>query len=131
MAQEFDSPEKLEEKVVLLCQLLSSAQHVVVHTGAGVSTSAGLCTVRYCLPRLIYMVLHTCAGIPDFRGPRGVWTLEKRGRRVETNVTFEDAQPTLTHQALVGLVEAGIVKYVVSQNVDGLHLKSGIPRYSL
>ena len=43
-------------------------------------------------------------------------------------MTFEDARPTLAHMALVGLVQAGVVKYVVSQNVDGLHLKSGLPR---
>ena len=57
-----------------------------------------------------------------------MWTLEKQGRKVETDVTFEDAGPTLAHMALVGLVQAGVVKYVVSQNVDGLHLKSGLPR---
>ena len=33
--------------------------------------------------------------------------------------------------ALVGLVRAGVVKYVISQNVDGLHLKSGLPRENL
>ena len=67
-------------------------------------------------------------GIPDFRGPKGVWTLEKQGRKVETDVTFEDARPTLAHMALVGLVRAGVIKYVISQNVDGLHLKSKLPR---
>ena len=54
--------------------------------------------------------------------------MEKQGRKVETDVTFEDARPTLAHMALVGLVRAGVVKYVISQNVDGLHLKSGLPR---
>ena len=39
--QEFDPPDKLTEKVCSLVQLLSSAQHTVVHTGAGVSTAAG------------------------------------------------------------------------------------------
>lgn len=70
-------------------------------------------------------------GIPDFRGPKGVWTLEQQGKKVETEVTFEDAKPTLTHMALLALVEAGKVKHIISQNVDGLHLKSGLPRDKL
>ena len=70
-------------------------------------------------------------GIPDFRGPKGVWTLEQQGKKVETQVTFEDTQPTLTHMALLALVEAGMVKHIISQNVDGLHLKSGLPREKL
>lgn len=57
-----------------------------------------------------------------------MWTLEKQGKEVESDMKFEDARPTLTHMALVGLVEAGLVKHVVSQNVDGLHLKSGLSR---
>ncbi len=67
-------------------------------------------------------------GIPDFRGPNGVWTLEKKGKEVKTELKFEDAKPTITHTALVTMVEKDIVKYIVSQNVDGLHLKSGLPR---
>ena len=39
--QEFDSADKLEEKVALLSEMISAAQHMVVHTGAGISTSAG------------------------------------------------------------------------------------------
>ncbi|CAI8042501.1 NAD-dependent protein deacetylase Sirt6 [Geodia barretti] len=107
LPEEFDSPDKLTEKVRVLAELLSTAKHVVVHTGAGISTAAG---------------------IPDFRGPRGVWTLEKQGKKVEATTRFEDATPTLTHKALVRLVERGVVKCIVSQNVDGLHLKSGLPR---
>ena len=59
-----------------------------------------------------------------------MWTLEKQGKKVEANTRFEDATPTLTHKALVRLVERGVVKCIVSQNVDGLHLKSGLPRYT-
>lgn len=77
------------------------------------------------------LMLCARAGISDFRGPRGVWTLEKQGKKVETNTRFEDATPTLTHRALVSLVERGVVKCVVSQNIDGLHLKSGLPRSTL
>jgi len=80
----------------------------VFHTGAGVSTSAG---------------------IPDFRGPKGVWTLEEKGITPQMETTFDDARPSLTHMALVKLVEENVVQHVVSQNVDGLHIKSGITRY--
>ena len=47
---------------------------------------------------------------------------------METEVTFDQAEPTVTHTALAGLVKVGVVKYIVSQNVDGLYLKSGLPR---
>ena len=89
--------------------MIREAKCIVVHTGAGISTSAG---------------------IPDFRGPKGVWTLEKRGKKSETNMTFELAQPTITHMALVAMVKAKIVQLIISQNVDGLHVKSGLPRYA-
>ena len=39
--QEFDSLEKLKEKVDILCEMLSACKHAVVHTGAGISTAAG------------------------------------------------------------------------------------------
>ena len=126
--QEIDPPDKLEEKISLLCEMLTSLQHVVVHTGAGISTAAGAIKWSGNESSCKWYKLFVSVGIPDFRGPKGVWTLEKQGRKVETDVTFEDAKPTLAHMALVGLVRAGVVKYVISQNVDGLHLKSGLPR---
>ncbi|XP_065912938.1 NAD-dependent protein deacylase sirtuin-6-like isoform X2 [Dysidea avara] len=107
VAEQFDTLDKVHEKLDVLCSMIREAKHIVVHTGAGISTSAG---------------------IPDFRGPNGVWTLEKQGRKRETNVTFESAQPSITHMALVAMVRAKLVHLIVSQNVDGLHLKSGLPR---
>lgn len=62
------------------------------------------------------------------RGPNGVWTMEERGEAPHFNTTFEDARPSLTHMALLQLQRTGHLKYLISQNVDGLHLRSGFPR---
>jgi NAD-dependent SIR2 family protein deacetylase len=94
--------------VFYLQPCLIAAPRSVVHTGAGISTAAG---------------------IPDFRGPKGVWTLEKRNLKPDMNVSWDDARPTRTHMALARLVEVGRVQMVITQNIDGLHLRSGIPRY--
>ena len=75
-------------QVATLTEWVRNARHIVVHTGAGISTSAG---------------------IPDFRGPKGVWTLEKKGKKPDMNVSWDDARPTKTHMALAKLVEVGKV----------------------
>lgn len=62
------------------------------------------------------------------RGPKGVWTLESKGEKPQINISFEDAIPSKTHMALKALIDSGHVKYIVSQNIDGLHLKSGLQR---
>jgi len=107
IAEKFDSPSEIEEKASLLAAWIRNAQHIVVHTGAGISTSAG---------------------IPDFRGPKGVWTLEKKGLKPDINISWDDAKPTFTHMAIARLVEEDKVKFVITQNIDGLHLRSGVPR---
>mmetsp|Transcript_37356 Transcript_37356/g.105395 ORF Transcript_37356/g.105395 Transcript_37356/m.105395 type:complete len:475 (-) Transcript_37356:369-1793(-) len=111
-AQEFfDSPEELSRKTDELARLIKEAKKVVVFTGAGISTSCG---------------------IPDFRGPNGIWTLQRAKKplpKLKTSFTF--AKPSLTHMALVALHRAGKLSYICSQNVDSLHVRSGIPRECL
>jgi len=103
----YDSPEELDEKIKILAQYVRDSNHFVTYTGAGISTSAG---------------------IPDFRGPQGVWTLKAKGEeRTIPTVDRHKALPTFTHMALVSLMKNDLLKFLVSQNCDGLHLKSGIP----
>jgi NAD-dependent SIR2 family protein deacetylase len=102
----FDEPEVLAQKVRQLADWIRTSNYTVVYTGAGVSTSAKL---------------------PDYRGPQGVWTLREKGLVPKMDVSIDQALPTPTHMSLVQLEKEGIVKFVVSTNVDGLHRRSGLP----
>jgi NAD-dependent deacetylase len=101
------------------------APRLAVLTGAGISTGAG---------------------IPDFRGPEGEWTLRPdRARLLDIDAFLADASvrvegwrewrnsparsatPTAAHLALAELVEAGVVEEVLTQNFDGLHQAAGTP----
>lgn len=96
--------EELNQKVKTLADYIRHAKHFVVYTGAGISTSAG---------------------INDFRGPNGVWTARARGVS-PARTSVRNPVPTLTHMAYVELMRTNYLKFLVSQNCDGLHLKSGI-----
>jgi len=155
--------------------------------------------VKECRGRIVALTgagISTSAGIPDFRGPRGIWTLERREERrkgkkrrreeprllpvVQNNgnsndsnkkakrggddnygirdpdsvasapsktesavgcananaskggdnnaMDFAGAEPTYTHRAVARLVREGVFRFVVTQNVDGLHRRSGLSR---
>ena len=122
MPENKDTKRTLAVKLKKLVELVKESKHTVVLTGAGISTSAG---------------------IPDFRGPHGIWTAEeesaqsfsfpqkKRKRSKAPPIVLNDfsqAQPTLTHRAIVKLVKLGQVRYCITQNVDGLHRRSGLTR---
>lgn len=88
--------------------------------------------------------ISTAAGIPDFRGPEGVWTKNPGAERLSTLEAYLgdasvrraawrrrlgspvfDARPTAGHEALVALEGVGLLAAVVTQNTDGLHSKAG------
>lgn len=107
-----DTDDELREKIACLTEWWREAKHVVVYTGAGVSTAAGL---------------------PDYRGPEGVWTRKVRGEAIE-NFDCDELSvftPTRSHVALARLQQAGFLAHVVTTNVDGLHSKAGLPSEAL
>jgi NAD-dependent deacetylase len=101
------------------------ARAVAVLTGAGISTDSG---------------------IPDFRGPQGLWTRNPGAEKMSTYQAYVSdpavrrrswqarrahpawrAQPNRAHTALAGLARSGLVTSVITQNIDGLHQKAGTP----
>jgi len=95
----------LDERIRTLVQLMAQAKYLVVFTGAGISTESGL---------------------PDFRGPDGLWTRKEKGLPPPTNVDWTQVQPNKAHQAIAELQKMGVLKFLITQNVDNLHLRSGI-----
>lgn len=96
----------IERKIQTLSQWLYESQYLVVFTGAGISTESGL---------------------PDFRGSNGVWTRRDRGLKpVTPAVSWDAVEPNIGHDSIVELQRLGKLKFLISQNVDNLHLKSGI-----
>ena len=100
-----DSSSTVLEHVAVLVNMLKERKSFVLHTGAGFSTAAN---------------------IPDFRGRNGVWTMQAKGKAVPMP-RFENTVPTRAHMAAVALYRAGYLKHVITQNVDGLHQRAGLP----
>lgn len=112
----FDSAAELERKTDKLAQLVTESRHIIAFTGAGISTSCGIPDYR--------SALDTCLDV----GP-GTWSLAaaKQKRAKEFTPPLK-AIPSSTHMALVQLQRVGKLAQVVSQNTDGLHRRSGLPR---
>ncbi len=95
----------LNERIDTLARWMAQAKHLVVFTGAGISTESGL---------------------PDFRGPNGLWTRQAKGLPPPPRIDWARVQPNQAHLAIVELQNIGILKFLITQNVDNLHLKAGI-----
>jgi len=97
----------LNERIEIFANLLYKSLYLVVFTGAGISTESGL---------------------PDFRGPDGMWTRQERGLTPKpVSKPWDSFEPNSGHLAIFELQKIGKLKFLISQNVDNLHLKSGIP----
>ncbi len=94
----------LAKRIETLAQWMFEARHLVVFTGAGISTESGL---------------------PDFRGPDGIWTRQAKGLPPKAR-PFGSVEPNTGHMAIVELQKRGKLSFLISQNVDNLHLMSGI-----
>ncbi len=114
-------------EVAQVAERWRASERVVVLTGAGISTASG---------------------IPDFRSPGGRWEsyqpvpLPEFVARHESRVAYwrykgetwqlvRSARPNPAHEALTRLARGGCVSLLVTQNVDGLHERSGFPRQRL
>lgn len=113
-----------EPEVGQLRDWLARSRKILVFTGAGISTGSG---------------------IPDFRGPQGVWTrrrpvyyqdflsseaarLEHWDYKLEGWEAFRNARPNAAHLALMQLEKSGRLDTLVTQNIDGLHEAAGNSR---
>lgn len=104
-------------------QLIGGSRRITVLTGAGVSTASG---------------------IPDFRGPNGVWTKDPDAQRLSSLPDYLAdpevrrrawrsravhpvwrAEPNAAHRALTDLERSGRLRSLLTQNIDGLHQRAG------
>ena len=106
-----------------LSRWIDEARRIVFFTGAGISTESG---------------------ISDFRSPGGIWSRmspiyyqdfvaseearrESWRRKIEVDKEMLGAKPNRGHRAIAALSQRGQVSAVITQNIDGLHQRSGVP----
>lgn len=107
--------EDLLHKVKVVAEYIRQSKHVVVYTGAGVSTSAKIPGRRE------VHVFAILTGV-DYRGPEGVWTLTKKGITPNKSMSLSQALPTYAHYAITALVKRGAPRRLcISQSSDFSH----------
>lgn len=95
-----------EQHIETVTRWIIECEHIVAFTGAGISTDSG---------------------IPDFRGPDGVWTRRDAGRPAPRwQVPPGQVKTNASHLALAELQRLGKPQFLITQNTDNLHRRSGI-----
>jgi NAD-dependent deacetylase len=113
----------VNQSIDTVCRWIAASRRIVALTGAGISTESG---------------------IPDFRGPQGVWTKNPHAEKLSNihhyladrevrKLSWQQrlahpawhAQPNPGHLALVDLEHRGKLHALITQNIDGLHQRAG------
>ena len=113
----------MDQQLRTACEIVAQSRRVVALTGAGISTESG---------------------IPDFRGPQGLWTKNPKAEKLSDiryymtdpevrKLAWQErlahpawrARPNAGHMALVALEKGGRLHALVTQNIDGLHQLAG------
>jgi NAD-dependent deacetylase len=95
-----------EQQIEAIARWIIDSKRIVAFTGAGISTDSG---------------------IPDFRGPNGVWTRRDAGLPIPRwRVPPGQVEPNASHRSLVELQRLGKLQFLITQNTDNLHRRSGI-----
>ena len=98
--------QNLQQHIETIAQCIIKGEHIVAFTGAGISTDSG---------------------IPDFRGPDGAWTRRDAGLPPPRwRVPPGRVKPNASHHSLVELQRLGKLQFLITQNTDNLHRRSGI-----
>ncbi|KAL5018088.1 hypothetical protein ScPMuIL_003810 [Solemya velum] len=113
-AEYHDGDAEFQKEAKRIADMIMTSTHCIAFTGAGISTAAG---------------------IGDFRGIDGKWTDREKKQnygassssKSKRNYRLQELRPTYTHEAIAHLTETDNIKFVISQNTDGLHRLSGIP----
>jgi NAD-dependent deacetylase len=97
---------RLDKHIGTITRWIVECDHIVGFTGAGISTDSG---------------------IPDFRGPEGVWTRRDAGLPAPRwRVPPGQIEPNASHLSLVELQRLGKLQFLITQNTDSLHRRSGV-----
>ena len=113
----------MDDKIRQVAERIKTSRHLVVFTGAGISTESG---------------------IPDYRSQGGIWDkfrpvyfdefmssrtdrIRYWEQRLDMEKSLKHSKPNPGHKAIARLHELGYLKTVITQNIDGLHQASGIP----